>query len=171
LQVLGIVGWSGSGKTTLLTALIPHLRAGGLTLSTVKHAHQGFDMDRPGKDSYRHREAGAHEVLVSTARRWALLHEVDGEEPTLPDLLARLSPVDLVLVEGFKTHQFPKLEVHRPALGKAPIWPDWPDVVAVAADAPLAGCPRPVLPLNDPGAIAAWVMAFLRIGSSQSSCP
>jgi molybdopterin-guanine dinucleotide biosynthesis adapter protein len=163
VQVLGIVGWSGSGKTTLLTALIPRLRARGLTLSTVKHAHHGFDMDRPGKDTYRHREAGAREVLVATAARWALLHEVDGPEPALPALLARMAPVDLVLVEGFKTHEFPKLEVHRPALGKAPIWPDWPDVVAVASDVALPDCPRPVLALGDAVAIAAWIVGFLRI--------
>jgi molybdopterin-guanine dinucleotide biosynthesis protein MobB len=163
VQGLGIVGWSGSGKTTLLTALIPRLRALGLTLSTVKHAHQGFDMDRPGKDTYRHREAGAHEVLVATARRWALLHEVDGPEPALPALLARMAPVDLVLVEGFKTHEFPKLEVHRPSVGKLPIWPDWPDVVAVASDTALPDCPRPVLALDDAVAIAAWIVEFLRI--------
>ena len=171
MQVLGIVGWSGSGKTTLLTALIPHLRAAGLSLSTVKHAHHGFDMDRPGKDTYRHREAGAHEVMVATARRWALLHEVDGPEPALPDLLARMAPVDLVLVEGFKTHEFPKLEVHRPALGKPPIWPDWPDVVAVATDVPLADCPRTVLALDDPAAIASWIMGFLRIHPGASTGP
>lgn len=163
MQVLGIVGWSGSGKTTLLTALLPRLRAGGLTISTVKHAHHGFDMDRPGKDTYRHREAGAHEVLVATARRWALLHEVEGPEPALPALLAHLAPVDLVLVEGFKTHEFPKLEVHRPALGKPPIWPDWPDVAAVATDAPLVGCDRTVLALNDPASVADWMVAFLAI--------
>ncbi len=168
MQVLGIVGWSGSGKTTLLTALIPRLRARGLTLSTVKHAHHGFDMDRPGKDTYRHREAGAQEVLVATGRRWALLHEVDGPEPALPALLARMASVDLVLVEGFKTHEFPKLEVHRPALGKPPIWPDWPDVVAVASDATLPNCPRPVLALDDAGAIAAWIVAFLRIEAEGS---
>ena len=169
MQVLGIVGWSGSGKTTLLTALIPRLRARGLTLSTVKHAHQGFDMDRPGKDTHRHREAGAHEVLVATATRWALLHEVDGPEPALPALLARMTPVDLVLVEGFKTHEFPKLEVHRPALGKPPIWPDWPDVAAVATDAELPGCPRTVLPLNDPAAIANWAVTFLRLQAASPS--
>jgi molybdopterin-guanine dinucleotide biosynthesis protein B len=163
LKTLGIVGWSGSGKTTLLTALIPRLRARGLTVSTVKHAHHGFDMDRPGKDTYRHREAGAREVLVATAHRWALLHEVAGQEPDLPALLARMAPVDLVLVEGFKTHEFPKLEVHRPALGKPPIWPDWPDVAAVATDAPLPGCERTVLALNDPEAIAAWIVVFLLI--------
>lgn len=166
-QVLGVVGWSGSGKTTLLAALIPLLRARGLTVSTVKHAHHGFDMDRPGKDTYRHREAGAREVVVATAKRWALLHEVDGPEPALPELLARMAPVDLVLVEGFKTHEFPKLEVYRPALGKPPIWTEFADVAAVATDAPtdtpLADCPRTVLPLNDPTAIAGWVTAFLRI--------
>ena len=113
MKVIGIVGWSGSGKTTLLTRLIPLLRAEGLTVSTVKHTHHGFDMDRPGKDTYRHREAGAREVLVAAGSRWALLHEVAGPEPGLPDLLTRLEPVDLVLVEGFKTHPFPKLEVHR----------------------------------------------------------
>lgn len=175
--ILGVVGWSGSGKTTLLTALIPLLRARGLSVSTVKHAHHGFDMDRPGKDTYRHREAGAHEVMVATAKRWALLHEVDGPEPALPELLARMEAVDLVLVEGFKTHEFPKLEVHRPALGKPPIWPEFPDVVAVATDAPLgaslaaplaaplADCKRAVLPLNDPATIAVWVAALLPIKS------
>ena len=133
VRVLGIVGWSGSGKTTLLTKLIPLLRARGLMVSTVKHTHHGFDMDRPGKDTYRHREAGAHEVLVAAGTRWALLHEVVGPEPDLPELLARMQPVDLVLVEGYKTHPFPKLEVHRPALGKPPIWPGQPDIVAVAS--------------------------------------
>jgi molybdopterin-guanine dinucleotide biosynthesis protein B len=163
LRVLGIVGWSGSGKTTLLTAVIPLLRAHGISVSTVKHAHHGFDMDRPGKDTFRHRAAGAREVLVATANRWALLHEVDGPEPALPTLLARMAPVDLVLVEGFKTHEFPKLEVHRPTLGKTPIWPDWPDVTAVATDAPMPDCPRTILPLNDPPSIAAWIAAFTRI--------
>lgn len=163
MQVLGIIGWSGSGKTTLLAALIPLLRARGLSVSTIKHAHHGFDMDRPGKDTYRHRAAGAHEVLVATGQRWALLHEVDGPEPLLPELLAHMAPVDLVLVEGFKTHEFPKLEVHRPALGKPPIWPDWPDVAAVATDTKLPGCSRTILDLNDPQAITAWVMAFMRI--------
>ncbi len=158
MKVLGIVGWSGSGKTTLLVALLPLLRARGLTVSTIKHAHHVFDMDRPGKDTYRHREAGAHEVLVASGTRWALLHEVAGPEPTLPDLLTKLDSVDIVLVEGFKAHPYPKLEVYRPALGKPPIWPDAPDVVAVATDQPIDCGARTTLPLNDPAAIARWVL-------------
>jgi molybdopterin-guanine dinucleotide biosynthesis protein B len=165
LQIIGLVGWSGSGKTTLLVELLPLLRSAGLSVSTVKHTHHGFDMDRPGKDSYRHREAGAHEVMVSGGKRWALLHEVTGPEPALPDLLARMTPVDIVLVEGFKSHPFPKLEVHRPALGKPPIWPEQPDIVAVATDAPIE-CDRTLLPLNEPRRIAAWVLgAFAKIRS------
>ncbi len=160
-QVLGIVGWSGSGKTTLLVALVPLLRARGLTVSTIKHTHHGFDMDRPGKDTYRHREAGAHEVLVASTARWALLHEVVGEEPALPDLLAKLDPVDIVLVEGFKAHPFPKLEVHRPSLGKPPIWPEAPDVAAVASDEAVNAGVRPVLPLNDPASVLAWMTCYL----------
>jgi molybdopterin-guanine dinucleotide biosynthesis protein B len=147
----------------LLTAMLPLLRARGLTVSTVKHTHHGFDMDRPGKDTFRHREAGAQEVLVASGTRWALLHEVSGTEPRLPELLARLQPVDLVLVEGFKTHPFPKLEVHRPALGKPPIWRTEHYVVAVAADGPLASCNRTLLPLNDPEAVVAWLMQFLAL--------
>ncbi|HSU05981.1 MAG TPA: molybdopterin-guanine dinucleotide biosynthesis protein B [Acetobacteraceae bacterium] len=160
MKVFGVVGWSGSGKTTLLTALLPMLRSHGLVVSTVKHTHHGFDMDRPGKDSFRHRVAGAHEVLVASGRRWALLHEVDGREPDLPDLLLRLDPVDLVLVEGFKTHPFPKLEVHRPILGKPPIWPSEPNVIAVAAPEPMI-CDRPVLPLDEPAAVAEWILRIL----------
>jgi molybdopterin-guanine dinucleotide biosynthesis protein B len=157
--VLGLVGWSGSGKTTLLVAILPLLRARGLTISTVKHAHHGFDMDRPGKDSYRHREAGAEEVMVVSGSRWALLHEVAGPEPALPALLARLSPVDIVLVEGFKSHPYPKIEVHRPALGRPPIWPGQPDICAVASDLPIV-CDRAVLPLGQPETVADWVAAF-----------
>jgi molybdopterin-guanine dinucleotide biosynthesis protein B len=160
MKVLGIVGWSGSGKTTLLVALLPLLRAQGLRVSTIKHTHHGFDMDRPGKDTYRHREAGAQEVLVASGTRWALLHEIQGEEPGLPYLLTKLEPVDLVLVEGFKAHPFPKLEVHRPALGKPPIWPDAPDVVAVASDAPLDTGGRTLLPLNEPEAVLRWVLCY-----------
>ena len=161
MKVLGLVGWSGSGKTTLLTALLPLFRGRGLTVSTVKHAHHGFDMDRPGKDSHRHREAGAAEVLVVSGPRWALLHEVSGPEPSLPDLLARMTPVDLVLVEGFKTHPYPKIEVHRPGLGKPPIWPDQPGVVAKPTDAAVDAGTGVTRPLNVPSRVADWVLRFL----------
>jgi molybdopterin-guanine dinucleotide biosynthesis protein B len=159
--VLGIVGWSGSGKTTLLTAVLPLLRAAGLRVSTVKHTHHDFDMDRPGKDSFRHREAGAHEVLVASGTRWALLHEVEGGEPDLPALLGKLEPVDLVLVEGYKAHPFPKLEVHRASLGKPPIWPDQPDIIAVASDTVCDIGARQLLPIDNPGTVAGWVLQWI----------
>ena len=134
-QVFGIAGYSGSGKTTLLEQLIPRFRAKGLRIAVIKHAHHGFDIDRPGKDSYRHREAGAQEVLLACNARWALMHEIrDEAEPSLSDYLSRLSPCDLVLVEGFKQEPVPKLEVHRPALGKPPLYLTRPDIVAVASD-------------------------------------
>jgi molybdopterin-guanine dinucleotide biosynthesis protein B len=157
LKVLGIVGWSGSGKTTLLVAILPLLRVAGLSVSTIKHAHHGFDLDKPGKDSHRHREAGAHEVLIASSRRWALMHETTGPEPGLPDLLARLEPVDLVLVEGFKSHPYPKLEVFRPVLGKPSLWDREPEVVAVASDSTLDIGARALLPLNEPETIATWI--------------
>ena len=160
--VLGIAGWSGAGKTTLIEAILPRLLAAGLTVSTVKHAHHGAELDRPGKDSWRHREAGAREVLVASPGRWALLHEEPGVEPDLPALLTRMTPVDLVLVEGFRRYPMPKLEVHRPALGKPPLWPEWPDVVAVASDAWLGGCDREQLDLGAVDAIATWVASFVQ---------
>lgn len=162
---MGIVGWSGSGKTTLLVKLLPLLRARGLTVSTVKHVHHGFDMDQPGKDSYRHRQAGAHEVMVAAGTRWALLHEIVGPEPPLPALLDKLDPVDLVLVEGYKSHPFPKLEVFRSALGKPPLWSDDPHVIAVASDDTAAESGRTWLPLNDPMAICAWMVTTLDLRS------
>jgi molybdopterin-guanine dinucleotide biosynthesis adapter protein len=157
LKVLGIVGWSGSGKTTLLVAVLPLLRRAGLSVSTIKHTHHGFDMDQPGKDSHRHRLAGAHEVLVASSRRWALLHEVVGAEPPLPELLAHMAPVDLVLVEGFKSHPYPKLEVFRPVLGKPSLWDREPLVVAVASDSTPDIGERTLLPLNQPNVIADWI--------------
>ncbi len=152
------MGWSGSGKTTLLVALLPLLRAAGLRVSTIKHAHHGLELDQPGKDSFRHREAGAEEVLVVGGQRWALLREVP-DTPGLAELAARLAPVDLVLVEGFKSADFPQIEVHRPSLGKPALWPGSPAILAVAANTPL-DCPLPVLPLDDPPAVARWVAAF-----------
>jgi molybdopterin-guanine dinucleotide biosynthesis protein MobB len=157
VKVLGITGWSGSGKTTLLTALIPLLAGRGIAVSTVKHAHHDFDLDQPGKDSWRHRIAGAREVVIASGGRWALLHENRGGEPGLGALLARLAPVDLVLVEGYKASAHAKIEVHRPALGKPAIWPGRGDIVAVASDAALPGCDLPCLELGDPAAIAAWI--------------
>ncbi len=162
MHILGVTGWSGSGKTTLLTAILPLFVAAGLRVSTVKHTHHGFDLDQPGKDSWRHRAAGAHEVMIASGQRWAVLHELAGApEPSLAELVARLDPVDLVLVEGFKANPHPKIEVHRPSLGHAPIWPGREDVVAVACDATPARCDRPLLPLNDPVAVVAWTRQFL----------
>lgn len=161
MNVLGIIGWSGSGKTTLLTALLPLLKASGMRISTIKHVHHDFDLDRPGKDSFRHRAAGAHEVMVASGTRWALLHEVEGSEPDLAALLTKLDTVDLVLVEGYKTHLFPKIEVYRPSLHKPPIWPDEPNIVAVASDAKIDVGSRDLLSLNDPTSITAWILGFL----------
>jgi molybdopterin-guanine dinucleotide biosynthesis protein B len=164
MRVFGLAAWSGSGKTTLLTRLIPALTAGGLTVSTIKRAHHDFDLDQPGKDSWRHREAGATEVLVSSGRRWALQHELRSEEePTLEALLAHLSPVDLVLVEGFKHHPHPKLEIIRPGLGKEPIHPSDPWVRAIAVVGPLdpamrAGLGLPIYDADDIDGIAAFVV-------------
>lgn len=173
MRVLGLTGWSGSGKTVLLTAVLPLLIGRGLSVSTVKHAHHAFDLDQPGKDSWRHREAGAREVVIGSGRRWALLHELrDEAEPELPELLARLSPVDLVLVEGFKAHPHPKIEVFRPALGRAPIWPGRDDIVAVACDAPLpVACDKTLLPLGDPAAVAGWVLEWLDSSAALQHAP
>jgi molybdopterin-guanine dinucleotide biosynthesis protein B len=159
MKVIGIAGWSGAGKTTLLTCVIPVLTARGLRVSTLKHAHHAFDVDQPGKDSHTHRMAGATEVLVSSASRFALMHELRGEtEWTLRDLLGKLSPVDLVLVEGFKRETHPKLEVYRAAIGKPPLHPDDPHIVAVASDGAVAAR-VPVVPLDDIEAVADILVA------------
>ena len=155
--MLGLVGWSGSGKTTLLVALLPLLRAAGLRVSTIKHAHHGLDLDKPGKDSFAHREAGAEEVLVVGGQRWALLRETGDMPPDLAALTKRLAPVDLILVEGFKSYGFGKIEVFRPALGKPALWPATAGILAVAADAAL-DCAVPVLPLGAPDVVAHWIM-------------
>lgn len=160
MRVIGLAGWSGAGKTTLLGRLIPALTGQGLRVATLKHAHHAFDVDQPGKDSYRHREAGASEVIVSSSRRWVQIHEVgEGPEATLPELLARLTPCDLVLVEGFKREAHPKLEVFRAANGRPPLHPEDPRIVAVASDRPFPEARVPVLPLDDVAAIAAAVRA------------
>jgi molybdopterin-guanine dinucleotide biosynthesis protein B len=157
-RVLGFVGWSGAGKTTLITKLIPLLSSRGLAVATLKHAHHAFDVDQPGKDSYEHRKAGACEVLVSSARRWVQMHEVgEGTEATLPELLQRVSPCDLILVEGFKTEQHFKLEVFRQANGKPALHPDDSRIVGIASDQPFTGARIPVVDLNDIAAIAELV--------------
>ena len=158
MRLIGLSGWSGSGKTTLITALVPALRARRRTVSTIKHAHHSFDIDKPGKDSFVHRQAGAEEVLISSNRRWALMRELrDEPEPSLRELLARLAPVDLVLIEGFKRETHPKIEIHRAAVGKPLLYPDDPQVVAIASDPALVGAPIPHVSLNDAEAIADLV--------------
>jgi molybdopterin-guanine dinucleotide biosynthesis protein B len=157
LPVFGFAGWSGSGKTTLIEQLIPRLVARGLRVSLIKHAHHAFDIDKPGKDSWRHREAGASEVLIASDRRWVLMHELRGAEPpTLRQQVALLSPCDLVLVEGYKAAPIPKIEVHRPTLGKPLLHPADPHIVAVASDAPV-DTTLPRLDLNRPEEVAAFL--------------
>lgn len=169
MRILGIAGWSGSGKTTLLAGLIPLLVQRGLKVSTIKHAHHQFDIDQPGKDSYRHREAGATEVLVSSAQRFALLHEHRGApEPTLEELLAKLSPVDLVLVEGFKKEGHPKIEVWRAATGKPMLQPEDPQVIAVASDSALPDLPVPRLDAGNADEVADFICAWLRQQGGQA---
>lgn len=159
MNVFGIAGWSGSGKTTLLKGLIPALIGRGLSVSSMKHAHHAFDIDVPGKDSYEHRAAGAREVMISSANRWALMHELKGApEPRLDDLIARMSPVDVLLVEGFKWEPHPKLEVHRPSVGKPLLHPDDPNIVAVASDTRLAGLSVPLFDLSDIAGIADFIV-------------
>ncbi|MBI3433562.1 MAG: molybdopterin-guanine dinucleotide biosynthesis protein B [Proteobacteria bacterium] len=160
MRIIGLAGWSGAGKTTLLAKVIPCLVRRGLRLSTVKHAHHDFDMDRPGKDSHSHRLAGATEVLVGSSNRWALMHELRGlPEPPLAALLAKLSPVDLVIVEGYKAQPHPKLEVFRAANGKPFLHPQDDCIVAIASDMALDDAVLPVIDLNDIEKIAAVLLA------------
>lgn len=164
MKVFGLAGWSGSGKTTLVSSLIPIFVDRGYRVSTIKHAHHQFEVDQPGKDSYRHRQAGAMEVLVGSANRWVLMHELRGDpEPTLIEHLARLSPVDIVLVEGFKRDAHAKLEIFRPALGKPPLYPDDPNIVAVASDQSLPAMSLPVLALDNSAKIADFILNYLQL--------
>ena len=159
MKVIGLAGWSGAGKTTLLTRLIPHFIAEGLRVSVIKHAHHEFDVDVPGKDSWVHRQSGAAEVLVSSTRRWALMHELRGAaEPKIPELLAKMSRVDLVLIEGFKREPHRKIEVHRAANARPLLFPDDPGVVGIATDAAVETS-LPVAHLDDIPAIAAMMQA------------
>jgi len=164
MKTFGLAGYSGAGKTTLLEALIPRLNAAGLRVSLIKHAHHRFDIDQPGKDSYRLREAGCSEVLLVSDHRWVLMHELRGErEPTFEDQARRLSPCDLLIVEGFKFVAIPKIEVWRAATGEAMLHPKDRDIVAVATDAKVEAR-VPVLDLNDPDAVAAFVVSHLGLG-------
>jgi molybdopterin-guanine dinucleotide biosynthesis protein B len=157
MKVIGLAGWSGAGKTTLLARLIPHFIGDGLRVSVIKHAHHGFDVDVPGKDSWVHRQSGAAEVLVSSGKRWALMHELRGAgEPRLPELLAKMSRVDLVIIEGFKSEPHRKIEVHRLANGKPVLFPDDPGIVGIATDTTLETA-LPTAHLDDIPAIAAMM--------------
>ena len=163
MRIIGLAGWSGSGKTTLITKVLPVLISRGNKVSTLKHAHHGFDLDQPGKDSFMHRVSGATEVIISSERRWAVLHELRSErEWDLPALLSKASPVDLILVEGFKREAFPKLEVYRQTNGKPLLHPDDPYIVAVAADAPVAEAKIPVIDLNDIDAVAGALLKYAK---------
>jgi molybdopterin-guanine dinucleotide biosynthesis protein B len=159
MKVFGFAGWSGSGKTTLLVRLIPALIARGFDVSTIKHAHHAFDVDAPGKDSYEHRRAGAREVMISSSNRFALMHELRGApEPSVEELVRRMTPVDLLIIEGFKHHAHDKLEVHRPSLGKPLLAAEDPRVVAVASDREIPGLRVPRLDMNDVEAVATFVI-------------
>jgi len=161
---LGIAGYSGSGKTTLLEKVIPLLKQHGLRISVIKHAHHDFDIDRPGKDSFRHREAGAHEVLIASGYRWALMHELHDEtEPSLEELCARLSPCDLVLVEGYKFSGIPKLEVHRAVTGHPLLYPNDANIIAVVTDSKTA-LPLPALDIDAPQQVANHILNYFSFG-------
>ncbi|MBD3641929.1 MAG: molybdopterin-guanine dinucleotide biosynthesis protein B [Marinobacter sp.] len=159
MNVIGIVGWKNSGKTTLASALIRELSSRGLTVNSIKHAHHMVDVDQPGTDSYKHREAGAQEVILAGGQRFAIMHELRGaREPTLEELLARLAPCDWVVVEGFKTHAHPKIEVHRQESSRSPLYREDPNIIAVATDyAP--EFPGPCFDLNDISGIADFILS------------
>ena len=164
MRLIGVTGWKDSGKTGLVTRLVAHFAGAGLRVATVKHAHKGFDVDQPGRDSHRHREAGAAEVIVSSPVRVAHMTELRGAaEPTLDQLLARLGPADLVVVEGFKRAGHPKIETFRAAAGHALMAPDDPSIRAVASDIAQPGLSQPVFDLDDTGAIAGFVATLLKL--------
>ncbi len=158
MKTFGFAGWSGSGKTRLITRLLPELIDRGFSVSTIKHAHHNFDIDQPGKDSYEHRQAGASEVMIASETRWALMHEHRGmPEPDASALIAEMTPVDLVLIEGFKSHAHPKLEIYRSTLGKTLLHPDDPHIVAMASDVSLADLALPRFDAEDVKSIADFI--------------
>jgi molybdopterin-guanine dinucleotide biosynthesis adapter protein len=159
MRIIGLAGWSGAGKTTLLAKALPRIVARGLTVSTLKHAHHSFDLDQPGKDSHTHRMAGATEVLIASVNRYALMHELRGApEPSLPELLEKLSPVDLVVIEGFKTARYPKLEVFRAEVGKPALHQDDPFVVGIVSDTAFPASGRPVVAIDDVEAVVGLML-------------
>jgi molybdopterin-guanine dinucleotide biosynthesis protein B len=163
MKIFGVTGWKNSGKTGLMERLISEFTTRGLTVSSIKHAHHSFDIDHPGRDSYRHRDAGARQVLLASRNRWALMHELrDEDEPSLGDLLKQLSPVDLVLIEGYKRDRHPKIEAHRKETGQPLIAPEDETIVAVASDTSVS-VDRPVLDLNDTAAIANFIAQNLEL--------
>jgi len=167
MKIIGIAGFSGSGKATLIEKVIPLLVADGLRVSLIKHAHHEFDVDQPGKDSYRHRHAGCSEVLVSSSRRWALMHELRGApEPALEDQLKQLSPCDLVIVEGYKTAPIPKIEAHRRDAQTPLLYPEDEHVIAVATDEPL-DTKLPQLDIDDAGAVARFIIQHLGLNRAR----
>lgn len=164
MKIFGFAGYSGSGKTTLIEKLIPLFVQRGLRVSLIKHAHHSFDIDQPGKDSFRHRHAGCTEVLVTSSRRWALMHELRGApEPGLTEQIERLSPCDLLLVEGFKHERIPKLEVYRAEVGESLLYPHDPDIVAIASDAKV-DTRLPQLDINAPESVAAFILQHVALG-------
>lgn len=169
MKVFGITGWSGSGKTTLMVKLLPELIGRGFTVSTMKHTHHRFDLDRKGKDSYEHRQAGASEVLVSSSNRWALMHELRGApEPDMAELIKQMTPVDLLLVEGFKGHHYNKLEVSRLATGKSLRCRDDKEIVALACDRQVDGLDIPVIDMNDITTIADFIVTLCELEETKN---
>lgn len=163
MKIFGVTGWKNSGKTGLMERLITEFTARGLSVSSIKHAHHSFDIDHPGRDSYRHRDAGARQVLLASRNRWALMHELrDEDEPSLGDLLKHLSPVDLVLIEGYKRDRHPKIEAHRKETGQPLIAPEDETIIAVASDTSVT-IDRPVLDLNDTASIANFIAQHLKL--------
>jgi molybdopterin-guanine dinucleotide biosynthesis adapter protein len=170
MKIFGLAGWSGSGKTTLVVQVLPMITDRGISVSTMKHTHHDFDLDRPGKDSHNHRMAGAEEVLLTSSTRWALLHELNGQpELTIEQLISHMTPVDLVLVEGFKSYPHPKIEVHRPSLGKPLLATDDDSVVAIASDELMAPQRVPVIDLNDTQRITDFIVNYVGLDEGPES--
>ena len=169
MKIFGLAGWSGSGKTTLIVRLLPEFVARGVSVSTIKHVHHSFEIDTPGKDSYEHRGAGATEVMITGGMRWALMHENrEAGEPAIEDLAQHMTAVDLLMVEGFKSYDHPKLEVHRPAVGKPLICAEDDHIVAVASDETLDGLDLPQLDLNNVPAIADFIVGYCKLDTGKT---